>query len=59
MPKSALGFCSRANSAWQRLAQRRLSSMLARASRSVVTWPLVSYGVHSSNCMTMSLFSTV
>ena len=33
--------------------------MLARASASVVTWPLVSYGVHSSSCITMSLFSTV
>ena len=29
------------------------------ASASVVMWPAVSYGVHSSNCMTMSLLSTV
>ncbi len=32
---------------------------MSRASTSLVTWPLVSYGVHSSNCITMSLFSTV
>ena len=35
-----------------------------RASRSVVIWPLVAdstdkYGVHSSNCITMSELSTV
>ena len=33
--------------------------MLLRASASVVRWPLVSYGVHSSSCITMSLFSPV
>ncbi len=59
MPNSAFGFSSRANSSWQRRAQRSHSSIDARASASVVMWPLVSYGVHSSNCMTMSLFSTV
>ncbi len=59
MPNSALGFSSFVNSAWQRLAQRSESSIEVRASRSVVRWPLVSYGVHSSNCMTMSLFNIV
>ncbi len=58
MPNSAFGFSSRWNSARQRRAQRRLSSIDTRASGSVVTWPFVSYGVHSSNCMTMSLLST-
>ncbi len=59
MPNSALGLPSRSNSAFERRAQRRLSSIDARASRSVVRCPAVWYGVHSSNCMTMSLSSTV
>ncbi|MNS52646.1 hypothetical protein D3C71_1179380 [compost metagenome] len=42
MPNSAFGFERRVNSAWQRLAQRRLSSIETRASASVVMWPLVS-----------------
>ena len=33
--------------------------MLLRASASVVLWPLVSYGVHSSSCITMSELSVV
>ena len=59
MPNRAFGLRNLANSSLQRFAQRRLSSMELRASRSVVMWPFTSYGVHSSNCMTMSLFSVV
>jgi len=63
MPNSAFGLPSRANSALERAAQRRLSSIETRASFSVVMWPTFlapcQYGVHSSNCMTMSLLSTV
>ncbi len=42
----------------QRRAQRNDSSIDVRASSSLVMRPPVSYGVHSSNCITMSLFST-
>ena len=57
MPNSAFGFSPRANSSTQRRAQRALSSIERRASGSVVMCPAVSYGVHSSNCITMSEFS--
>ena len=59
MPNSALGFSRRSNSAMQRRAQRSDNAIDARASSSLVMRPFVSYGVHSSNCITMSLASTV
>ena len=43
----------------QRRAQRSDSSIEARASASLVVRPAVSYGVHSSNCIAMSLSSAV
>ena len=59
MPNSALGFSQALELIDAALGPAQESSIEALASRSVVSLPLVSYGVHSSNCMTMSEFSTV
>ncbi len=57
MPNRALGLFSRSNSLRERCAQRRLMRIEAAASASVAGRPSIWYGVHSSNCMTMSEFS--
>ena len=57
MPNSAFGFSPFLNSFIERWAQRSDMRIDFAASSAVAGRPSISYGVHSSNCMTMSEFS--
>ena len=58
MPNSAFGFSPRWNSSFERCAQRKDMRIDLAASSMVAGRSSISYGVHSSNCMTMSEFKT-
>jgi hypothetical protein len=57
MPNTAFGLPRRSNSSRERCAQRSDRRIDAAASSIVAGRPSISYGVHSSNCMTTSEFS--
>ena len=57
MPNSAFGFSPALNSFIERWAQRSDMRIDLAASSEVAGRPSISYGVHSSNCITMSELS--
>ena len=57
MPNSAFGFSPPLNSFIERCAQRSDMRIDLAASSEVAGRPSISYGVHSSNCITMSELS--